>query len=382
MFGKGNVNLLLIVAIVFALPLLLGFLQRDNDIDVKHLRSLYSQLPTYWPKADIDAGIVFQELAALPISAVSDRDPTYRNLIDLGKKLFFDPRLSSSKQISCSSCHDPDMHWTDGKIRAIGHNHRIGARNSPSISFAWQQDTIFWDGRAATLEEQAKGSLSNPKEMNANLDSLPAIIGRVTGYHPLFNQIWGTTNPDLDQLVHAIATFVRSVKTSRSPFDRFVSGDTTALTDQQLLGLHLFRTKARCINCHSGPFFTDNGFHNIGFSLYGEAKEDQGRYVVTGIPSDMGKFKTPSLRNVTRTGPWLHNGMFQDLRGLINTYNNGMPRPKRKENQLDDPLFPETSVHLKPLNLTVPERDALIAFLESISTLPYPVNRPVLPDLK
>ncbi|MFD2966530.1 cytochrome-c peroxidase [Sphingobacterium bambusae] len=146
-------------------------------------------------------------------------------------------------------------------------------------------------------------------------------------------------------------------------------------------GLHLFRTKARCINCHNGPLFTDNDFHNIGFSLYGEDKQDLGRYTHTKNPADVGKFKTASLRNVAKTGPWLHNGMFQDLRGLLNTYNRGMPRPKRKAAQQDDPLFPETSVHLKPLALSTDEIDALLAFLDAISTLPYPVNRPVLPGL-
>ncbi|SOD15078.1 Di-haem cytochrome c peroxidase [Pedobacter xixiisoli] len=217
--------------------------------------------------------------------------------------------------------------------------------------------------------------------MNADLSKLPAKLHHIPAYQPFFKEAIATEQPSLDQLVHAIATFQRRIKTSRSNFDRFVRGDTAALNDQQMLGLHLYRTKARCINCHSGPLFSDQNFHNIGFTLYGEAKEDLGRYAVTKQAEDVGKFKTPSLRNTTRTGPCLHNGMFQDLRGLVNTYNNGMPHPKRKANQLQDQLFPETSTHLKPLALSVAERDALIAFLESISTLPYPVNRPSLPGL-
>lgn len=366
---------------ILLLPILLGFLGADDQYDLKALRRLY-QKPTHeWPKATIDSGIVFQELGAMPQAPIVANDPKYKALVDLGKKLFFDPRLSGSMQISCSSCHDPDMHWTDGRIRAIGHNHRVGNRNTPSISFAWANKSFFWDGRAKSLEEQILGSLSNPKEMNAELGSLPEKLTAIKAYQPYFTAAFKKGKPQLQDIVSAIATFERSIKTSRSGFDKFLSGDTLALNDQQILGLHLFRTKARCINCHSGPLFSDQDFHNIGFSLYGEPKEDLGRYAVTKRPEDVGKFKTPSLRNATRTGSWLHNGMFQELRGLINTYNNGMPHPKRKENQLDDHLFPTTSSHLKPLNLTVPERDALMAFLESISTLPYPVNRPEVPGL-
>lgn len=362
-------------------PFFLGFMVEVTAYDLVALRRLYQKSSDQWPKATIDEGIVFQELGALPQAPIQANDAKYKYLIELGKTLFFDPRLSGSSQISCSSCHDPDMHWTDGKIRAIGHNHRSGNRNSPSVAFAWANKFYFWDGRAMSLEEQTKGSLANPKEMNADLVALPAKLHSIAAYQPFFKDAFGTVKPNLDQLVHAIATFERSIRTSRSAFDRFVQGDTAALNDQQVLGMHLFRTKARCINCHSGALFSDQNFHNIGFSLYGEAKEDLGRYSVTKQATDVGKFKTPSLRNTTRTGPWLHNGMFQDLRGLINTYNNGMPHPKRKENQLGDKLFPETSVHLKPLSLTIAERDALIAFLESISTLPYPVKRPDIPGL-
>lgn len=363
-------------------PLLLGFMGTDDPYDIAALRRIYQKSADQWPKADIDSGIRYKELGVLPAAPIQANDPKYKALIDLGKRLFFDPRLSASNQISCSSCHDPDMHWTDGRIRAIGHNHRSGNRNTPGISFAWANELLFWDGRALSLEEQTMGSLSNPKEMNADLKSLPAKLQAIQAYQPYFRAAFQTDRPDIAQLVHAIATFERSIKTPRSAFDKFIQGDSAALSNEQVLGLHLFRTKARCINCHNGPLFSDQNFHNIGFSLYGEAKEDLGRYQVSHNPEDAGKFKTPSLRNVVRTGPWLHNGMFQDLRGLVNTYDRGMPHPKRKDHQLADPLFPETSVHLKPLHLSIREREALLAFLESISTLPYPVNRPEIPGLK
>lgn len=368
------------VCSILLIPILLGFIQQQDE-DLAALRRLYQQSSDKWPKASIDSGIKFQELGPLPQAPLQTNDPSSRALINLGKMLFFDPRLSGSMQISCSSCHDPDMHWTDGRIRAIGHNHRQGARNTPSVAFSWANKRLFWDGRAGSLEEQTKGSLSNPKEMNADLATLPQKMHKIDAYKTHFMAAFATDRPDLDQLVHAIATFERSIKTSRTAFDKFMLGDSLALTDKQIHGLHLFRTKARCINCHSGPLFTDQEFHNIGFTLYGEQKEDLGLYNYSKRNEDVGKFKTPSLRNVTRTGPWLHNGMFQDLRGLINTYNNGMPHPKRKEHQKDDPLFPETSVHLKPLQLSVAERDAILAFLESISSLPYPVNRPIIPGL-
>ncbi|MOA19415.1 Methylamine utilization protein MauG precursor [compost metagenome] len=143
--------------------------------------------------------------------------------------------------------------------------------------------------------------------------------------------------------------------------------------------MHLFRTKARCVNCHNGPLFTDNQFHNLGLTYYGREYEDLGRYEVTKLPEDVGKFKTPSLRDVMRTRPWFHNGLFDDMDGVLNMYNNGMPQPKPKPEQENDPLFPKTSPHIKKLGLTKEERDAVVAFLDAISSSPFRILPPDLP---
>lgn len=145
-----------------------------------------------------------------------------------------------------------------------------------------------------------------------------------------------------------------------------------------LRGLHLFRTKARCMNCHNGALLTDNSFHNIGLTYYGREYEDLGRYKVTHNPEDVGKFKTPSLRDVIRTRPWMHNGLFDNIEGVLNIYNSGMPI-KPKPGQENDPLFPKTDTLIKKLNLTKAEKTDLIAFLESITAQPWKMRQPILP---
>jgi cytochrome c peroxidase len=143
--------------------------------------------------------------------------------------------------------------------------------------------------------------------------------------------------------------------------------------------LHVFRTQARCINCHNGPLFSDNQFHNIGLTYYQRKYEDLGRYKVTRKKEDVGKFKTPSLRDVAHTSPWMHNGIFDDLGGIVNLYNSGMPMPAITEAQKKDTLFPKTSVHIKKLNLNAEQRKDLVAFLGAISTNPLRIRNPELP---
>jgi cytochrome c peroxidase len=181
--------------------------------------------------------------------------------------------------------------------------------------------------------------------------------------------------------LQAIAAFEDTVRSDgSSAFDRFVGGDRDAMGDEAIFGLHLFRTKARCANCHHGALLTDHSFHDLGLSYYGRELEDLGRYRVTKDKTDVGRFKTPSLRNVTRTGPYMHNGLF-DLEGVVNMYSAGMATLRRKPEQQDDPLFPSKSPLLQKLDLAAAEKRALIAFLQSLEERKRRVRPPELPAL-
>jgi cytochrome c peroxidase len=327
----------------------------------------------------VDSAVVnFRELGPLPASPVLGAD-SLKPVLLLGKTLFFDPRLSGSGQISCSSCHDPERNFTDSRSTSVGHDHQMGKRNAPSLLNVWAVDSLFWDGRVASLEQQALVPIGDTLEMHQDPAMLPRKVKKIKGYRPLFQAAFGTEKVTAERVAAALATYQRSLQGRRSRFDIFLQGKPNALTDQEVLGLHLFRTKARCINCHNGPLFSDNQFHNDGLTYYGRKFQDLGRYDVTHRPQDVGKFRTPSLREVGRTRPWMHNGLFDNLEGVLNMYNVGMPRVKRKAGQENDPLFPVTSPLLQPLHLSKDEKAAVIAFLESITTTSYRVQRPVLP---
>lgn len=170
---------------------------------------------------------------------------------------------------------------------------------------------------------------------------------------------------DADRLARALAAYVASLRPEKTRFDEFLAGSADALDDNELLGLHLFRTQARCMNCHNGPLLTDHQFHNIGLSFYGRRNQDLGRYEATRDPADLGRFRTPSLRNVAQAGPWMHNGLFPDLRGLLRMYNAGMGREAPPADP-PDPYAPRKSEHIKPLDLSPAEIDALLAFLKTL----------------
>jgi cytochrome c peroxidase len=351
-----------------------------GDLNIDSLRLIYSQPSAKWPKPAVDSGIKWQELGSLPKSPIADKSTALKPVIDLGKVLFYDPRLSGSNQISCISCHAPEMHWSDGRQVSLGHNQSANSRNSPSLENVWFYKALFWDGRAKDLEEQLTGPIASDIEMHQDLKALPSKLSKINGYLPLFTAAFGDKKITQERIAKALATYQLTFTSRRSDFDYFVDGNTKRLTDQQVHGLHLFRTKARCMNCHNGPLFTDNDFHNVGLTYYGRDKyEDLGRYNITKNSTDVGKFKTPGLRDVMRTRPWFHNGLFDNMDGVMNMYNNGMAQPKPKPNQMSDPLFPKTDIHLKKLNLSKEERDALIAFLESITTEPWRIKAPEMP---
>lgn len=343
------------------------------------LRALYERSVAQWPQPFIEQGVQWKELTALPVDSqlvAKLKDPK----IQLGKLLFFDPRLSGSNQISCSSCHDPDLAWTDGRTVSLGNNHLQGTRNTSSLLNVGQFKEFFWDGRAASLEDQAINPMATMHEMNQEPPTIPAELAAIPGYPPLFEKVFGDKRINLDRILQAIAAFERSISSRRSRFDDFVNGKYKQLSDEEIQGLHLFRTKARCMNCHNGTYFTDNQFHNIGLTYYGRKYEDLGRYKVTKEAADVGKFRTPSLRDVMRTRPWMHNGLFDNIDGILNMYNAGMPQPKPKPDQVNDPLFPKTDPLIKKLELTPEEKKSIIAFLDAITGVPYKMDRPELPQ--
>jgi cytochrome c peroxidase len=342
------------------------------------LRELYQRPVAEWPRPDIDSGIVWSELTALPKDSsylLWDNDDT----VKLGRLLFFDPRLSRSGQISCSSCHDPDLAWQDGRKVSLGNDHLQGTRNTPSLFNVFIQKELFWDGRSGTLGNQVLQPLSQHHEMDMDLGKLPKKIGKIKGYRPLFERAYHSKKIALDKIITAITAFEATIHTRRTRFDAFIEGNYKQLNDQEIEGLHLFRTKARCMNCHNGTYFTDLGYHNIGLTYYGRKYQDLGRYTVTHNPNDVGKFKTPSLRGTMHTNPWMHNGLFDNIEGVINMYNSGMHQLDNKVSKTEDILYPHTDPILRPLGLTKSEKGSLIAFLRALSGAEYKMPRPELP---
>ena len=332
-----------------------------------------------WPKPVIDKGVDWKEFSSI------QRDTAYfttqaKPIVILGKMLFFDPKLSGSNQVSCSSCHDPEMGWTDRRKVSLGNNHLEGTRNTQSLYNSAERKSFFWDGRAITLEDQANGPLTAFHEMDMDLSKLSEKISQYKGYKQLFKDAFNDETVTNDRIAEALASFQKTIKSQPSRFDRFIDGDYKSLTDQEIYGMHLFRTKARCMNCHNGQYLTDESFHNIGLTYYKRKFEDLGRYEITKNVEDVGKFKTPSLRDLLNTRPWMHNGFFDDLDGLINLYNSGMHMiDPTSEKKLADPLYPYTDSLLQPLNLTSEEKLALKSFLEALNGTKFKMDRPKFP---
>lgn len=359
--------------------LLTAFLQQDYTID--ELRALYSGPASGWPVPHLDeaskAG--FQDIGQLDKPVYPENNPYSAEKEKLGKILFFDPRMSVSGQIACASCHDPELGWGDGKRVAYGHGRQTGKRNAMTILNTAYYRQLFWDGRANSLEHQAIFPVQDQVEMNTSLRAMVKNISGIKGYRPLFEAAYGSKEVTLDKIQYAIATFERGITSRHSRFDAFVRGNKAALKDEEVLGLHLFRTKARCINCHNTALFSDNQFHNDGQTLLGSKMQDLGRYQQTKQLSDVGKFRTPSLRETHITGPWMHHGNFPTLMDVIEYYNLGNPSPIQRAAVVPDSLKQYgTSDRLQKLNLTKDEKAALEAFLKSISTR---VNKIIPPEL-
>jgi cytochrome c peroxidase len=339
----------------------------------------------------------------LPPIPVPEDNPQTPEKIALGKKLFEDKRFSSTGTVACQNCHDPAKAFTDGPLKTSeGIKKLTGTRNAPTVVNAAYFTTQFWDGRSPSLEDQALHPFVNPVEMGLkNHEPILKIVRSDAAYKKAFQQVFGKAGKaiTMKEVTQAIAAFERTQVAGNSPFDRyFFKGEATALTDAQKRGFNLYVNKGRCVSCHvieqTQAIFTDNRFHNVGVGINDIQKDvpalateflkakatlaevdikvlsdkrtsELGRFAVTRTLDDLGAIKTPTLRNVAATAPYMHDGSLATLRDVIVHYNNG---GVTKEG---DPVNDFLSGGIRPLNLTDQEIDDLVAFMEALTSPEY-----------
>lgn len=299
----------------------------------------------------------------LPPVPVPANNPPTAETIKLGRRLYYDPILSVDNTVSCATCHSKDAGFADSGPFSTGVNGKKGGRNSPTVCNAAYYTVQFWDGRAPSLEKQAEGPVQNPVEMAHTLQGVEAKLMVDPSYRAQFEEAFGPGPITYEMAEKAIASFERTIISGNSPFDRYYyGGDHNALSPAARLGLEVFRDPKRgnCAACHamgdSHALFTDNKFHNLGVGANGDQLSDLGRYVVTKNDADRGAFKTPSLRNVALTAPYMHDGGLKTLKDVIDYYVGG-----GNANPYRDTQFKSLE------SLSRQERDALVAFLESLT---------------
>ena len=312
--------------------------------------------------------------AQFPLGLEPDFEVPAHNLmtpekVSLGKRLFFDKNLSKDRSISCGTCHDPAKGFANGAAFSKGVSGRFSQRNVPSIVNRLFGRAQFWDGRAETLESQAQGPLFNPDEMAMDENLLMERLQADTAYYQLFQDAFAA-EPTVDAVLNAIATYERTVVSAATAFDRYEwNAEKTALSESAVRGIALFRGKARCSTCHIGTNFTDDKFHNIGAGIEA-GQNDPGRAAVTGKSEDFGRFKTPTLRNITLTAPYMHDGSLATLEDVITFYDQGgRPNPNLDE-------------EIKPLQLTDTEKSDLLEFLKSLTGPIVSVSAEELKELR
>lgn len=343
--------------------------------------------PLARPAADDQRGFP-KTLYAMTIPT---ENPQSADKVALGEKLFFDGRLSADGTVACATCHDPDKGFTDQRVTSVGIRGQKGQRNAPTVLNALYNDTQFWDGRAARLEDQAKLPILNPIEMGQKSPAdVVAAVARVPEYAAAFQRAFGRP-PSYDDLARAIAAYERTQTATASRFDRFIGGDETALSAQERRGWALFNGKGRCMSCHAWnptqPTFSDNKFHNIGIAAHkqsfpalakkglqlvdsGNAEavdraaletdmSELGRFLVTKQPKDIGAFKTPGLRNLLVTEPYFHDGSQVTLWDVVDHYNKG---------GIQNPFL---DGGITRLGLSEAEIDDLVAFLAALTSDRY-----------
>ena len=285
---------------------------------------------------------------------VPERNPLTTAKVALGRKLFFDSLLSRDRTRACATCHDPRRAFTDGRAVALGVDGREGTRSAPTLVNRGYGRSFFWDGRAISLEEQVLRPIQHRMEMDMTLETVLARLTRDEEYPRLFKSALGD-DPDAEGLAQALASYVRTILSGNAPVDRYMAGEIDALSEEERQGLRIFRGKGNCTVCHVGPTFSDERFHNTGVAWRDGELLDEGRFAVTAKDDDRGAFKTPTLREIERTAPYMHDGSIATLEDVIEFYDRG-----GKPNPYLDP-------ELRTLNRTAAEKRALLAFLRALS---------------
>lgn len=312
-----------------------------------------------------------------PVTPNPDNEPT-RARMELGRRLFFDNRISASGTMNCATCHLPHQGWTVHTPLSPANPGKVERRNAPTLLNVGYNQALIWDGRAWPLEKQALGSTRNPIHKGQNLDELMAELNRDPRMVEMFQDAYGS-KPNPRDYGRALAVFQRHfIVTGDSPFDVYMKGNALAMSASAIRGMALFKGKGNCIACHNGPNFTDSGFYNIGLQhntalddalhqevLKFDAKRtktpdwasittDPGRYLITHNRADWGKFKTPTLRNLTDTKPYMHDGRYRTLEAVIAHYDRGGDR------------VPNQDSRIKPLHLSTQDKQDLEAFLVAL----------------
>ena len=296
----------------------------------------------------------FSPPLGIPSVPIPKGSPLTRERIGLGRLLFFDPRLSSDESISCASCHNPEKAFVDNEVTSRGIGGKKGTRNTPTVINAALQPYQFWDGRASSLEDQALLPLENPVEMGASISRIVDRLNQLPQYRDSFRRVFGAP-VTRENLAQALASFERTVLAGDSAYDQYAAGNPTALSPKAVEGMKLFEGKAHCRLCHQADTFSDGLFHNLGVGWNGSSFADEGRKALTGIVKDRGAFKTPTLRQVAQTAPYMHDGSLPSLEAVVDFYDRG-----GKSNPHLDPL-------MQPLRLTPQEKEALVEFMRSLS---------------
>jgi len=307
-----------------------------------------------------------QERRAIPADTLPERLPAEapfglperrplgsEEVVRLGRALFFDPLLSRDRSIACASCHQPALGFTDGTVLSTGIDGQRTRHNTPTLFNRAYGERFMWDGRAATLEEQVLMPVRDPREMDLPLEQALARLNADTGYSRLFRSAFGK-KADAESLGFALASFIRRLTLGDSPVDRFRAGERSALSAEARSGLWFYESRGGCWRCHGGPNFTDEGFHNTGVGAV-DGKPAEGRQAVTGDAADRGRFKTPTLRGVARTAPYMHDGSLETLEEVVEFYRQG-----GRANEDLDPA-------MKPIEMTDSDARNLIAFLRALS---------------
>lgn len=304
----------------------------------------------------------YQRPDAVPAPA---SNPLTVDKTSLGKNLFFDPRLSRNKGMSCATCHSPDHRWSDGRVVPLGSEELTQPRRTPTVmNSAWLK-ALMWDGRANSLEAQAVLPITTPHEMNYNMKELVQRLGAIKGYQPLFEAAYGDPEITTQRIAMALATFQRTLVSNISSFDRWVEGDDQAISTSAQRGFEVFNGKAQCVACHKSWRFTDDSFHDIGLD---SPDLGRGKVIPVEVTIMQHAFKTPTLRDLPKNGPFMHDGSMNSLEEVVKHYEEG--GIKRAS----------LSKEIKPFELTQQERADLIAFLKTLDGGPLAVEPPTMPE--